>query len=189
MTNRKAKDFQDYMQKAMKTAVYPQDNNRWLYLQMSLTGEVGELLNVLKKTLRGDYTLEQKQQEIIEELGGILWYTTAICHELLAEGVIPKSNVIDINKLWTGEYIPEDQKPENIYSYAVIASTFIPAMFLEKHWKDGQIMELIWRFLGCVYQAADAVGSSLSEVADANLNLLDERVKRNGTIKNHRDNV
>lgn len=54
--------------------------SRIAYLGFALPGEVGELLNVIKKQFRGDagYCPEL---EIKEELGDILWYLTRMIVE------------------------------------------------------------------------------------------------------------
>src|SRR3990167_10492829 len=45
-----------------------------LHFTMAVTGELGELCNILKKVERGSYTMEEKKQEIADELADIQIY-------------------------------------------------------------------------------------------------------------------
>ena len=88
----------DYQQQAHSTAVYPEETLNLtagqVYVLMSLGGESGELLNLTKKALRGDFgdnpSLNATFMEKLEgELGGILWYVAETCSAfgLSLEGV------------------------------------------------------------------------------------------------------
>lgn len=85
---------------AHKTAVYPTHDTllspSQVYALMALGGEAGELLNLTKKALRGDFSdnpidNEEFQERLVKELGGILWY--------LAE----TATVFDLNLDWIAE--------------------------------------------------------------------------------------
>lgn len=55
------------------------------YATLALCGEAGELANKVKKILRGDYpsaTSPVIYQQLIDELGDVLWYVDAIAAEL-----------------------------------------------------------------------------------------------------------
>lgn len=41
---------------------------------LAIAGESGELCNLVKKIIRGDFTLEEKRQELLEELADIVTY-------------------------------------------------------------------------------------------------------------------
>jgi len=73
-------DFDDYQSLAKTTAVYPR-KHKVTYPMLGLAGEVGELLNKYKKTLRGDIKGISKE-DALGELGDILWYVSAICTDL-----------------------------------------------------------------------------------------------------------
>lgn len=85
--------FDEYQQKAALTAKYMNGENvkvdeltniRQLYPFLGLSGEVGELLNKVKKIIRdnnGAIGIE-KLGEIKAELGDVLWYLAAICSDL-----------------------------------------------------------------------------------------------------------
>lgn len=76
-------DLNDYLKKASETAVYPNIRNNWQYTLIGLTGELGELANILKKVIRdhnGVPTIEH-YKKIEDELGDIFWYLTMLCYE------------------------------------------------------------------------------------------------------------
>jgi len=64
--------FKEYSERASETAKYPMD--KWdVYLPIALSGEVGELLNKVKKVIRDDnglITFEVRKQ-LLGELGDI----------------------------------------------------------------------------------------------------------------------
>lgn len=69
-------------------------NAQWV---MALTGEVGELANVLKKIDRGDYTLEDVQQEVANELADIMTYLDILAYRLnvdLGKATMDKFNEV-----------------------------------------------------------------------------------------------
>lgn len=54
------------------------------YMALGLGGEVGEVLNEIKKLERDDNNImtPQRKQKIIEEMGDVLWYMSAICNRI-----------------------------------------------------------------------------------------------------------
>lgn len=79
--------FIDYQEIAKKTAQYPKHNNLGLfYAFMGLSNESGECLGKIKKLIRDhesvDQGLQQKKNEIVDELGDVLWYLSACADEL-----------------------------------------------------------------------------------------------------------
>jgi len=75
--------FLKYQRGAHKTAVYPTKKLNLtpaqVYVLMGLGGEVGEVQNLTKKALRGDFGKNPAENpEFLErlntELGGVLWY-------------------------------------------------------------------------------------------------------------------
>jgi NTP pyrophosphatase (non-canonical NTP hydrolase) len=73
-------DFSEYQKGAKTTAIYPDRlEGRFFYPSMGLAGEVGELLNKIKKIARDD--AEVSKDEIKGEVGDILWYLSQICTE------------------------------------------------------------------------------------------------------------
>ncbi len=72
----KMKEYQEFTR---TTAIYPKDK-ALEYLTLGLCSESGEVAGKLKKTLR-DGNLDLKQQ-VLDELGDVLWYACRICDEL-----------------------------------------------------------------------------------------------------------
>lgn len=52
------------------------------FLVVSITGEVGEVANIVKKIVRGDFTLGDKKSEIQEELADIFIYLIKMAYQL-----------------------------------------------------------------------------------------------------------
>lgn len=77
-------EFSDYQKVIHQTAVYPGQGatNGLCYTILGLTGEAGELANKAKKILRGDYEIHTIRDEMVKELGDVLWYIFAVSEEL-----------------------------------------------------------------------------------------------------------
>lgn len=86
-----------YQEIVKKTKVYP-DNAKFTYAALGLTSEAGEVAGKIKKYVRGDYkTLEPIREKIIDELGDVLWYVTALAIEL--ETTLDEIQVRNASKL------------------------------------------------------------------------------------------
>lgn len=67
-----------YQLKAVKTAIYPIEA-QITYPAMGLANEAGEVLGKVKKIIRdGTYNRE----DIVDELGDVLWYAAALARDL-----------------------------------------------------------------------------------------------------------
>ncbi len=76
-------DLCEYHAAARSTAIYP-ESARVMYPALGLAGEVGEVCEKIKKVVRdgnGAFTAEKKQ-EIIKELGDVLWYVANLAEDL-----------------------------------------------------------------------------------------------------------
>lgn len=76
-------DFDTYQACAAETAIYD-EKYRLMYPAMGLAGEVGEVLNKVKKIYRDDdghVTIEQRE-DLAKEIGDVFWYLAAICTDL-----------------------------------------------------------------------------------------------------------
>ncbi|MCL4411339.1 nucleoside triphosphate pyrophosphohydrolase family protein [Candidatus Marsarchaeota archaeon] len=74
-------DINDYQAKAAITALYPNELKGGIfYPSLGLAGEVGELLNKIKKIARDNATPDK--DGIKAELGDILWYVARIASEM-----------------------------------------------------------------------------------------------------------
>jgi NTP pyrophosphatase (non-canonical NTP hydrolase) len=74
----------DYQTKARVTALYPDAGSNPYYPALGLGGEVGEVLNKVKKVMRdhdGQITNEFRD-DLKKELGDVLWYVAALATEL-----------------------------------------------------------------------------------------------------------
>lgn len=77
--------FNDYQKKSRETAAYPKiAGHGFLYPAIGLAGEAGELMNKVQKVFRDDKekVSKEKKEEIIGELGDILWYAAQLATEL-----------------------------------------------------------------------------------------------------------
>jgi len=72
-----------YQRKALQTAIYP-ETQRIAYPAMGLAGEVGEVMNKIKKVYRDKDGVFDKQtkQDIAKELGDVLWYLAVLAQDL-----------------------------------------------------------------------------------------------------------
>lgn len=52
------------------------------FLLVSLTGEVGEVANIVKKIVRGDFKLEEKKPDIQDELVDVFIYLLKLSYQL-----------------------------------------------------------------------------------------------------------
>jgi len=60
------------------------DNNIEMleFLMISLFGEIGETANLIKKSVRGDFKLENIKEELSEEIADIFIYLMKLCIQL-----------------------------------------------------------------------------------------------------------
>ncbi len=74
-------DFAEYQKNTKMTAVYPKNLDGGVYYPaLGLAGEVGELLNKIKKQARDGKALDR--EDIKAELGDVMWYVSQIAHEM-----------------------------------------------------------------------------------------------------------
>lgn len=92
-------EFKEYQSEAAKTAKYPDRGNSLIYPTLGLVGEAGEVAEKVKRVLRDDGGVVSKErlEEIVLELGDVLWYVSAICDELNLE--LNEIAQINLNKL------------------------------------------------------------------------------------------
>ena len=67
-----------------QTASEKKNNFGIQYMTLGLGGEVGEVLNEIKKMERDDNNIltESRKAKIIEEMGDVMWYFQGICSRL-----------------------------------------------------------------------------------------------------------
>jgi len=71
-------DFDSYQRQAVTTAIYP-STAQVIYPAMGLANEAGEVLGKVKKIIR-DGTFNR--DDIVDELGDVLWYAAALARDL-----------------------------------------------------------------------------------------------------------
>ena len=80
--------FNEYTNKALETAVYPGQGTTTglLYTILGMYGEAGEFAEKVKKVIRdNDGVLDHlKYQDMILELGDMMWYMVSVLEELYA---------------------------------------------------------------------------------------------------------
>jgi NTP pyrophosphatase (non-canonical NTP hydrolase) len=74
----------EYQEKARVTALYPNVGSNPYYPALGLGGEVGEVLNKIKKVMRDHdgVVTDEFKTDLKKELGDVLWYIAAIASEL-----------------------------------------------------------------------------------------------------------
>ena len=79
-------DLNYYQQEAVKTAVYPKEH-AVSYLALGLNGEAGEVAEKVKKIIRdrGGVIGNQHQDDLVKELGDVLWYAANLASVLGVE--------------------------------------------------------------------------------------------------------
>lgn len=77
-------DFNTYQKAIRKTAIYPHQGDNLAYPALGLTGEAGEVADKVKKLIRdaGGVLSGDRREEMIKELGDVLWYLSALATEL-----------------------------------------------------------------------------------------------------------
>ena len=77
-------NFEEYQSLASKTALYPRRLENLEYPTLGLTGEAGEIANIVKKIQRDhDGILKDEiRAKLKDELGDVLWYISACADEL-----------------------------------------------------------------------------------------------------------
>ena len=77
-------NLSEYQKKASTTALYPNAGQNLYYPALGLGGEVGEVLNKVKKVMRdhGGTVTDEYREMLRNELGDVLWYVAALASEL-----------------------------------------------------------------------------------------------------------
>ncbi len=89
-------DFNDYQKAALKTAIYPNQGNNFVYPVLGLNGEAGEVAEKAKKIIRdkGGVFDGEDIADIRKELGDVLWYLAVTADEFgLTLGEVAKCNL------------------------------------------------------------------------------------------------
>jgi NTP pyrophosphatase (non-canonical NTP hydrolase) len=76
-------NFIDYQKLAATTAAYPNVGNNYIYPSLGLAGEVGEVMNKIKKIQRDNAGIPDEKilLAVKEEMGDVLWYLAQLSTE------------------------------------------------------------------------------------------------------------
>lgn len=98
---KKPLSFHDYQSEAITTLIYPGSGEilGLSYVTLGLAGEAGEIAEKVKKIIRdkGGELSQVDRVELIKEVGDVLWYAAALCHEL--GGSLADTAQLNIDKL------------------------------------------------------------------------------------------
>lgn len=77
-------NFNEYQNKALKTAKYPVIGHGVIYPTLGLANEAGEVAGKIKKVFRdkGGVIGAAEREALKSELGDVLWYLAQVCTEL-----------------------------------------------------------------------------------------------------------
>ena len=93
-------NFNEYQKHARSTAIYPKEY-KVIYPALGLCGEAGEVADKIKKTIRGDSSLDEVSGNIAGELGDVLWYLAILADDLGFDlDKIAEWNVDKLNRRW-----------------------------------------------------------------------------------------
>ena len=98
------KTFEEYSDAVWQFASYPDRGNNFIYPALGLAGESGEVAEKIKKLWRNQghtaaaQLSAQQKQELVKELGDVLWYVNAMCRELgVAMGEVAAQNAAKLS--------------------------------------------------------------------------------------------
>ena len=101
-------NFNEYQKLARSTAVYPEEH-KVVYPALGLCGEAGEVADKIKKTIRGDSSLDEVSGNIAGELGDVLWYLAILAEDIGFDlEKIAEWNVDKLNRRWRKNQIKGD---------------------------------------------------------------------------------
>ena len=90
-------NINEYQKQASETAIY---KDKLIYPTLGLAGEAGEIANKVKKILRDSSgnLQESVREDLIYELGDVLWYIAALATDLNVElSEVANKNIEKLN--------------------------------------------------------------------------------------------
>lgn len=152
-----------------------------VYLMYGLTGELGEVANILKKHIRGDQM--DFAAMLTDELGDVLWYWSQIC--LLPNFLSSSGKAHLLNNLIPNDAVREqDQfaiRGLQDYTDAVFSSALLLAGVRDRDARKNHLLIIRQAIEGI----AATAGVNLLATAERNIEKLAKRYEH-GTIKGHR---
>ena len=75
--------FKEYQKLSRKTAIYPGAGKNFVYPVLGLSGESGEVAEIVKRIIRDKNGIVdgKTKAELSKELGDVLWYLTQLATE------------------------------------------------------------------------------------------------------------
>jgi NTP pyrophosphatase (non-canonical NTP hydrolase) len=103
-------NLNEYQEKALKTAMYAQNESGLIYTTVALCGEAGEVADKVKKIMRGDKKLNiTTKADLMLELGDCLWYIAAMAKELgYSLDKVAQTNLQKLNTRYKNKTIQGD---------------------------------------------------------------------------------
>lgn len=99
-------DFAEYQARAGRTAGMNQAEGRLAVAALGLTGEAGEVAELVKKHLGHGHKLEKSQ--VVNELGDVLWYVAEVCNALgIKLNEVAQVNVTKLQRRYPAGFDPE----------------------------------------------------------------------------------
>ena len=92
-------EFNEYQEKIMVTAKYPDIGDNFVYPTLGIAGEAGEIAEKVKKIIRdhGGVVDSKKREELKKEIGDLLWYLSMLCTELqLQFNEVAEANIVKL---------------------------------------------------------------------------------------------
>ena len=76
-------DFKEYQKLSRKTAIYPEAGKNFVYPTLGLSGESGEVAEIIKRIIRDKNGVvdEETKTALSKELGDVLWYLAQLATE------------------------------------------------------------------------------------------------------------
>ncbi len=164
----------EYQIAAHRFATYPH-SDAMEYLALGLAEEVGEVCGKLKRLKRGEQVLDSA---IILELGDVCWYVSEICRHMGFDW----GRIVAIEDAKTGGC-----RPLPIWvlymdeAAATISAAMVTASVSEKPVYIGAMSSGIQETTGAIIGFCDAMGVTIDQVLDANIEKLQGRMAA-GTI-------
>lgn len=88
--------FREYQKASRKTAIYPKAGKNFVYPALGLTGESGEVAEIIKRIIREKNGAIDKESKaaLSKELGDVLWYLSQLATEFnISLEEIAKQNI------------------------------------------------------------------------------------------------
>lgn len=152
----------EYREQMWQFAIYPNAGNHPLYSELGLLSEIGELAGEAKRVIRddgGNLTSERKEK-MIDELGDIMWYLSAISHERRSEEFVTSL-----------EEMQSDSQNLNTVNDFLNCIKNLPDIFYNEEIKNKKFYQELFSLI-------EYLDTTLEEVLKRNIDKLRSRMDR-----------